>query len=107
MPGGGCLLCEKALVNRFKILLKQDLLNEIPAFLHYLVHNVDDIDFSKSRMVFTSEQLSNDELIATKEESRSGLYKELFIYFQEWFFEHEDVDQVYATAKNIKKEWFN
>ena len=85
--------------------LEDDLFNEIPKFLRYL-SQLPDIDFSKSRMVFTKEEISNDFLTNVKTESRSGLLKDLEILIEE-VFNTIAPDVFYATAIDIKNKWFN
>lgn len=89
-------------VNNHNILY--DMLEEIPAFLHYL-ENMPDIDYSQSRMVFTPEQLANDDLKRVKEESRSSLYKEITEYLTDWFL-NNNYDQLILTPGDIKEKWF-
>lgn len=81
-----------------------DMINEIPAFLNYLT-TMNKLDFSLSRMVFTADQLKNDTLDAVKNESRSGLHKELEIKIIDWF-NNNDHDEFEATATDIKNRWF-
>ena len=81
-----------------------DMVKEIPAFLHYLT-TMKDIDYSRSRMVLTAEEIRNEYLDAVVEESRSGLYKELRILLDEWF-NNNDARLLEATPSDIKREWF-
>lgn len=87
--------------------IEADLMREIPAFLHFLLHEVPEIDTSKSRMIFTLDQIQNKELQKTKEESRSGLYKDLHLLISDWFEANESEKELLATAKQIKEVWFN
>lgn len=84
--------------------IEDDLFNEIPKFLRYL-EQLPSIDFSKSRMVFTKEEIYTDELRVVKEESKSGLLKDLEIFIEDFFDKH-DVDYFCATPKDIKEFWF-
>lgn len=85
--------------------IETDLFNEIPKFLRYLT-DLPAINFDNgSRMVFTAEQLQTDALLAIKNESQSGLYKEIEIYVED-FFENTPCKQFCATAKDIKERWF-
>lgn len=88
--------------NNHKI--EDDLLNEIPAFLHYL-KNMPALDFTKSRALFTKEELENDTLKTVKEASKTGLYQDLYIIFEDYFDNH-DVDSIEFTVGDIKKEYF-
>jgi len=81
-----------------------DMVDEIPAFLHYL-KTMPEIDFSKSRMVLTEDQIKNEYLDAVKKESYSGLYKELCELFTDYF-DNNEVDSVNATVLDIKNKWF-
>jgi len=82
-----------------------DMVSEIPAFLHHL-ETLPDIDFSKSRMVLTPEQIHNEHLTAVINESRSGLYKELEILIDEFFQENANCDYFEANLSDIITQWF-
>ncbi len=84
--------------------IEQQLFNEIPSFLKYL-EQLPAIDFSRSRMVFTKDEIYTDELKDVKEESKSGLYKDLEIFIED-FFNNTTCDYFCATAKDIKDYWF-
>lgn len=84
--------------------IESDLFKEIPAFLNYLLQ-LDEIDFSKSRMVFTKDEIATDSLNCVKEESRSGLHKELIILIDDYF-DNNNLDSFEATPKDIKERWF-
>jgi hypothetical protein len=81
-----------------------DMVDEIPAFLHY-ISNMPKIDFSHSRMVFTPEQIKNEYLEAVKDESRSGLHKELIELFTE-FFMNNQINECFCTPGDIKQKFF-
>jgi len=89
-------------INNHSIL--NDMIDEIPAFLHYLT-TMPIPDFSKSRMVLTSDQIKNQWLEDVKKESRSWLHKELMILFKEYL-EESGKPYFYMTATQIKNEWF-
>ena len=76
---------------------------EIPKFLNYL-SKLERIE-SKTRMVFTADQLKNDELERVMIESRSGLHKELETLICE-FFESNNITFFEATLSDIKNRWF-
>lgn len=80
------------------------LFTEIPDFLRYL-NQLPAIDFTKDRLVLTPDQTRTKQLDEVKAESRSGLYKELEIFIND-FFANNDMDTFYATAKDIKDQWF-
>ena len=82
-----------------------DMIKEIPAFLNHL-ERMPDVDFSRSRMVFTPEELANDNLTQVKQESRSWLYKELFYTFEDLFNNSVIGDEIKFTPKEIKNEFF-
>lgn len=84
--------------------IEDELFSEIPKFLKYLI-DLPSVDFSRSRMVFTKEEIYTDELMVVKEESKSGLYKDLEILISE-LFDKKDCDYFCATAKDIKEYWF-
>jgi hypothetical protein len=80
------------------------MVGEIPAFLHYL-ENMPDIDFTKSRMVFTPEQLNNEDLARVKGESHSSLFKEINEHMTDWFL-NNNYDELILTPGDIKIKWF-
>ena len=87
--------------------IEADLEKEIPAFLYYLLHEVPEIDTSKSRMIFTLDEIQNEELQRTKDESRSGLYKDLSLLISTWFEANMDEVELLATPTHLKDVWFN
>lgn len=84
--------------------IENELFDEIPKFLKYL-EQLPTPDFSQSRMVFTRDEIYTQELRAVKDESRSGLAKELEILIQDYF-DNSQHDYFCATAKDIKERWF-
>lgn len=84
----------------------EDLRNEIPYFLAML-NEMDDVDTSKSRMVFEAETLKTEALITVKKESRSGLHKELELLLDSHCSENPDIKEFKFIAKDIKHAWFN
>jgi hypothetical protein len=86
--------------------IEKEIASEIPAFLHHLT-TLPPIDFSVSRTGFTVEEMNNASLRAVKEESQSGLYKELILLFQESFNEKPTTPAMYAAPVDIKKRWFS
>lgn len=83
--------------------IENDLFNEIPKFLKYL-EQMQEIDFSRSRMVFTQEEINTESLLVIKKESQNGLRKEIEMYVED-FFNNNDCDEFEATAKDIKERW--
>lgn len=85
----------------------KDMISEIPAFLHHL-KQLPLPDFTKSRQVFTVEELGNDTLNRVKEESKSWLYKELQEMFKDFFYDSPVLDkEMFASPTDIKKRFFN
>lgn len=87
------------------IAIEEDLFREIPAFLKYL-KQLPAIDFTKSRMVFTQEEIATQHLKEVKEESKSWLHKEIDILIDDYFDNNPDKPHFLATATDIKKKWF-
>ncbi len=83
-----------------------DMIDEIPAFLHYL-ERIPKPDFSKSRMVFTADELDNNSLVNVKNESHTWLYKELKGIFEDFFLNTYMKDVIKATPKEIKDMFFH
>lgn len=84
--------------------IENDLRNEIPAFLKYL-EQLPAPDFSRSRMVFTKEEIETESLTVIKDESKSGLRKELEEYINDFFLNNE-TNEFEATAKDLKERFF-
>lgn len=85
-------------------IIEDQLFKEIPYFLKYLLQ-LPKIDFSKSRMVFTKEEIKTDAGEVVKRESKSSLHKEIEIYFED-FFNESKLDMVEANPIDIKNRWF-
>jgi hypothetical protein len=85
--------------------IETDLFNEIPNFLKYLLQ-IEEIDFSKSRMVFTKDEIETESLELVKEESKSWLRKEIEYLFIDFFDNNNAIDFVEVTPKDIKERWF-
>jgi hypothetical protein len=82
-----------------------DLTKEIPNFLHYL-DSLAEIDYTKSRQVFTSEEIGTDALETVKKESKPELQKEIEILLDDWCSNNEDEEFLYFIASDIKDFWF-
>lgn len=82
-----------------------DLFEEIPKFLKYLTQ-LPEIDFTRSRMVFTAEEIKTESLSKVKEESKSTLHKELEILIDDFFNNNEEINEFKATSIDIKLKWF-
>lgn len=86
--------------------IETDLFNEIPRFLRYLIQQPA-VDTSKSRMVFTMDEIGTQELHEVKDESKSWLRKELEIELENYF--NNDAhgeDTMLATPRDVKNRWF-
>lgn len=84
--------------------IEDDLLKEIPAFLDHL-RSLPPVDWSISRSGFTPDELNNPSLRAVKEESKSGLYKDLKIYIAD-FFDNNNLESFKATPIDIWKKFY-
>lgn len=93
------------LVGKANHNILNDLRNEIPYFLAKL-NSLDDIDTSKSRMVFEHEILKTEALATVKLESRSSLHKDLELLFDSHAAENPGVEEFMFIAKDIKQAWF-
>jgi len=86
-------------------LIEDDLKKEIPAFLHYLAQ-MPEIDRTKSRMIFTPEEIKTEHLELIKDESKPGLYKDMVLLLTDMFFEN-DISTIEFTAKQFKEYYYN
>ena len=85
--------------------IEDDLLKEIPAFLYYL-KSLPPLE-RKDRSGFTTEELKNEFLAAVKKESQHETSKELRISLTDFFDNHENISEFYASATDIKREFFS
>lgn len=85
--------------------IENNLFDEIPKFLKFL-SQLPAIDLTKSRMVFTQEEIQTSNLNKVKEESRSGLFKELEMIIDDYF-NQNSFDSFLAIPKDIKDKFFN
>jgi len=95
----------KSITGKKNTNIENDLKNEIPKFLKLLI-DLPEIDFSKSRMVFTQNEINTIALDSIKEESKSSLRKELEIHIED-FFNNSTENEFEATVKDIKERWFS
>lgn len=86
-------------------LIEEQLRDEIPKFLKLLI-DLPKIDFSKSRMVFTEDEIQTNALENVKKESKTGLTKDLLYYIDDLFM-NNNIDEFEASAIDIKKRWFH
>lgn len=84
--------------------IESDLFNEIPAFLRVLI-DLPEIDFTRSRMVFTREEIETTALATVKEESSSWLKKDLTSMIEDYF-NGCQADYFHATPTDIKLRFF-
>lgn len=84
----------------------KDLTEEIPYFLHYLSKQKD-VDYSKSRQVFTVDEIETDALTVVKKESKESLHKEIEIFFDDFCSNNSHIEEVHFIPTDIKKAWFN
>jgi hypothetical protein len=89
----------------FNAQIEDNLAKEIPAFLYHLL-TLPELDCTKSRMVFTPEEIRTDQLKKVKENSKSWLYKELVEQFTV-FFDDYNFDEIFIHPMDIKKRWFD
>jgi len=83
----------------------EDLQREIPAFLYHLAE-LPEVDFTKSRMVFTGEELENETLLKVKKASKTWLYKELGELMDDYF-NNSTKPFVYMRPKDVKDRFFS
>ena len=82
-----------------------DLLEEIPAFLAQLIA-MPAPDFSKSRMVFTENDIKTEALDTVKKESRTQLEKDVVEILTDIFHQDETLEEVYFIPKDFKDRYF-
>tara|TARA_R110002012_G_scaffold322078_1_gene554677 strand:- start:2338 stop:3873 length:1536 start_codon:yes stop_codon:yes gene_type:complete len=82
-----------------------DLTDEIPYFLHYLSEQ-DDVDYTKSRQVFTTQEIETDALTVVKKESKESLHKDIEIYLDDFCSNNPDIKEVHFIPTDLKNAWF-
>ncbi len=83
-----------------------DMISEIPAFLNYL-STLEKPDFTKSRMIFTPDELKNDTLKRVKSESKNWLYKDLIQQFEDYFLNQgNNTDEIKVIPKDLKEYFY-
>jgi hypothetical protein len=93
-------------INSINTNIENDLRNEIPYFLRYLTQ-IKMPDLSRSRMVFTADELGNDQLLDIQKESWSWLRKEFYIEMEQFFATNSGINEVKCTVLDIKKRFFD
>jgi len=84
--------------------IENDLTNEVPAFLRYIMSQPA-VDTTRSRMVFTADELHNESLIKVKKESQSQLRKDFTLILADYFYTN-GIDKVQATLSELKDKFF-
>jgi len=82
-----------------------DMKREIPYFLYYLT-TLPDIDTSKSRMVFTVDEIETNALNKVKKESLPSLHKELYMILDDHSANNTGIKEFEFIAKDIKNKFF-
>ena len=85
--------------------IEQKMTSEIPYFLRYL-QQLPEIDMSKSRMIFTEEEIRTQYLEVVMDESKNTLRKELEMLIEDAFMQDRNMNEFKMTAMDIKKIWF-
>lgn len=83
-----------------------DLTDEIPKFLKYL-EQLPEVDFSKSRMVFTQEEINTNTLELTKFNSRSGAHKDILIRLGQEMREYPHKEFIYFRHEDLHAKYFD
>ena len=83
----------------------EDLISEIPYLLYYL-STLPEVDFTKSRQVFTPEQIATTALKTVKEESKPSLQKEIEILLDDFCANNSDIEELQFISSDIKDMWF-
>lgn len=95
----------KSITGQRNTNIEQDLYKEIPAFLTFLGQQPE-VDFSRSRMVFTKEEIKTEELVKVKSNSRQTVVKDIELRIRELFFAQPSNETIHATAVNIHDRWW-
>ena len=86
--------------------IEEDLVKEIPYFLGYL-ESLPPIDFTKSRMILSPEEIESEALQKVKDESKSWLYVELEERFKELFMQYgAELEVIEFCLGDISDYWF-
>lgn len=83
-----------------------DMIEEIPFLLKYLI-DLPKPDFTRSRQVFTPEDIGTEALDTVKSESMSQLYKELYMAFEDIFNNNRDLEKIEFTPTDLKKRLYD
>lgn len=85
--------------------IEAELMHEIPAFLHHLT-TLPPIDWTRDRSGFMPDEITNQDLKRVKDESKSGLYKDMRAHIIDWFDNHPG-DELEVAPIDVKKKWYN
>ena len=96
----------KPITGQKNVNIEDDLFNEIPKVLKFL-ELMPSIDISNSRMVFTQEEIGTSQLQIIKDESKSGLHKELDMHIEDFFNNNSELKSLMVTAIDIKDKWYS
>lgn len=83
----------------------EDLKAEIPHFLMSL-SEMEAPDFSRSRMVFTSDEITTESLKGVKEESKPALYKGMYDKFEDIFNNDETLETLEFIPLDVKDRFY-
>jgi len=92
------------LVKHFDPEYEEKLINEIPAFMEYLINNPLLYPEKKSRLWFDIEELQTETLQKVKEYNRSPIWHNLFPIIDEYFFSNPQNEEWVATPTTIRKK---
>lgn len=85
--------------------IEEDLRKEIPYFLYYLQQRAK-VDVTKSRMVFTPEELETDALKLVQKESNTALRKDIEEHLDQLMLNNLDTKEFKFIAMDIKNKFF-
>jgi len=94
-----------SLKNKSNHNILNDMKNEIPYFLYYL-NSLPDIDTSKSRMVFSPDDLDTNALKRVKKESLPALHKDIYLLLDDHCANNTDIEYFEFIAQDIKKRFY-
>ena len=83
----------------------KDLTNEVPKFLKFL-EQLPVPDFTRSRMVFTQDEISTNILKQTKINSRTGAHKDIEIYLEKEMLDNTHKEFLYFRHEGLYAKYF-
>lgn len=84
----------------------EDMVSEIPYFLAHL-NRLKPVDLTKSRMVFTADEIKTQALATVKKESLPELHKEIEFMLKDFCQQNTTLAEVKFTALDLKEKWFD